>query len=149
MAPDTSKLVLEPISVVMPARMAAKDSGIISRLGANSKRRAIDSRMGMKMMTMGVLLTKALVTSTVAKATMIASTCRSPVIARNAFSAQSRAPARDRPWPSTRSAITATSAGFTLTARKISVVSAAGHTPPTGCNYSGRNSYHEAASTAA
>ena len=71
--PDTRRLVLEPISVVMPPRIAAKLSGIIIRLGERSSRSDSTCMIGMKMTTTGVLLRKPLTASTVIKTSASAS----------------------------------------------------------------------------
>ena len=70
--PDTSRFVLEPIRVTMPPRIAAKDSGIISREGDCPRREANACMIGMKMTTTGVLFMNPLTTSTATKASPVA-----------------------------------------------------------------------------
>ena len=60
-------LVLEPIIVVIPPSMAAKLSGIISRLADQFSRPASNCMIGMNITTTGVLFRNAEVTSTAAK----------------------------------------------------------------------------------
>ena len=45
-----------PISVSMPPRIAANESGIITAPAERPKRSAIERRIGMKITTIGVLL---------------------------------------------------------------------------------------------
>ena len=65
--PETSRFVLEPISVVMPPRMEAKLSTIIDRLGGAPPRLAKVCRIGMKMTTTGVLLSTPPMSSTASR----------------------------------------------------------------------------------
>ena len=58
--PAASKLVDEPISVVMPPRIVMNDSGIIALAGAKPRCAASTVSTGMKMTTTGVLLRIAL-----------------------------------------------------------------------------------------
>ncbi len=62
--PETSRLVLEPISVVMPPRIAANDSDISSFDEGWPSRSASACMIGIKITTTGVLLRNPLTTRT-------------------------------------------------------------------------------------
>ncbi len=71
--PDTSRFVLDPISVTIPPRIAAKDSDIMNLDGDWPSRVASACMIGMKITTTGVLFMNPLTSSTATKASPVAS----------------------------------------------------------------------------
>ena len=107
----TSRLVLEPISVVMPPRMQAKLSGIMTLLTERCTRSAKAVISGMKITTTGVLFITALITAAAPRAKARASTGWCRRTAASCRAGWSSAPVCTMPWPTTNSASTAINAG--------------------------------------
>ena len=106
----TKRLEPEPISVVMPPKMAANESGIIKRLAGQSKRSAMACMMGMKITTTGMLLRNPLTTNTVISTAITASHWRAPQLPKIKRATTSSTPVRTMPWPITSNASTVISA---------------------------------------
>ena len=127
--PETSRLVLEPIRVVMPPRIEAKLRIIIDRPVDAPPRLAKVCRIGMKMTTTGVLLSTPLMSSTASKETTSAVSDRPPATRRSARAPWSSAPVCARPCPITISPSNASSAGL---AKPASSASGPSKLPPSG-----------------
>ncbi len=101
-----------PMSVQVPPRMVAKDSGISSLLGAMDRRVATASTTGRKMTATGVLFMKAEMAATVSMSSaMVRRGPPRPAPSMMRVIASS-APVRIRPADSTNMAATVTSAGL-------------------------------------
>ena len=118
--PETRRLVLEPIRVVMPPRIEAKLSTIIDRLGGAPPLLAKVWRIGMKMTTTGVLLRMPLMSSTASRDATSAVSDRPPAMRSSARAPWSSAPVCASPWPITISPSNAISAGLAKPASKAS-----------------------------
>ena len=95
-----------PISVVVPPRMLAKESGISSREGAIDSERASTMATGVKIATTGVLLMKAEMTMTRKAMAMRAAVGDRPPTRDTMLPARSTSPVRSRAALSTNSAAT-------------------------------------------
>ena len=106
MAPETRRLVPDPISVVMPPSTAANDSGIMTLEGDTANRPATASMIGMQITTTGMLFRKPETSSTTSSVTMMVGHLRPPPRDITSCAPRSRTPARTIPCPTTSSAST-------------------------------------------
>jgi hypothetical protein len=110
-------LVDEPISVVMPPRMAMKESGISSRAEERPCAAATAERIGRNMTTTGVLLRKPLITATAIRIGTVANVGKRFVALTIIFAGRSRALVWNSPWPTMSRQMTVISAGLAKPAR--------------------------------
>lgn len=105
--PSTRRLVEVPISVVVPPKIAAKETGIRKRDGATPSDRASPMATGITTTTMGVLLMKALIPITPAISAIRAVAGWAPFDRRDtSLAAASMTPVRSSAADSTKSAAT-------------------------------------------
>lgn len=133
--PATSRLVDEPMSVMLPPRMATKESGIRNRLAAMLAREPIAEITGSMMTTSGVLFMKAdSPPAAISSAAMVVSGRMAALLASLRVT-PSTAPVWNSPWPTTSSASTEIRAGLAKPASSAWGMSASAPAPSSGANW--------------